>query len=623
MSKRLLLFLVLSLVSLGLCAQESVDKRVRFLRGRAESSNARMAAGANYELAKLARERRLHSDPATNDAEYPELLRRAAELGFPRAMLEMAEFYLSSKTIKNHQFALPYLVNLTKVRCSRDFTPREKFKAFYLLGYCYENGKGTRMDAARAQRFYRLASIGNSNARFVLLRNLNAGKNREPVYDLLYEICLADMEPSDLNRVDAFLAKNKMRDDFAAYLDRKSQAGDRIATMILADNLFAGGIFPQQRTKSYEYFRRAVSQGNQEAAMRLGDFHSRGQDGLAKDPAIVEKYYRQAFQNPGLRARVSARLAALAKKRLDELAAAGNKNAEEVQRWKDAYLFYLMNAGQYAEARTFIDGDVSQQFQGNDLYLKAKEYLAAGGDPKQYRERLRMAVNAGYPPAVIEYISGIERSRRTAKQSASLLQAMLSYPEEENPAWLWNVSQLYREVGEGSPLFSLEKSLFYAKKAAEQGSVDALEFLVRSYQNGNKKAGIPVDAAKSEQYRQELLKKDLQMEKVDFFREYMAHLSEKKSCSANDFALILRSIGLSPFADYAYAELLFKGDAGMNIKKDEAHAMMMLHLSARGGNFRRAVEEILRRMQANIKPNRTPDEVQQDQESISSYRSLL
>ena len=634
MLKRILLLLVFCLISADLCAQGALSKRIKFLRTRAESGDALIAANANYELARLAREKRLYPDAATNDAEYQELLGRAAGLGHVRAKLELAEFYLSSKVLRNQQLAFPYLQELIKVHPSRDmlrnkvhpsreFSLKEKFKAFYLLGYCYETGRGTHVDTVRAQKFYRLASIGNSDARFIVLRSFNKGKDREPVYELLYEICLAGMEPSDMNRVDTFLAQNKMRDAFASFLDRKSQAGDRVATMILADNLFTGGLFPQQRARALECFRRAVNQGNPEAAMRLADFHDKGLFGLAQDPAVVEKYYRQAFQDPGTRVRAAARLAEQAKKRLDALTSAENKDEAEIRRWKDAYFFYLMNAEQYAEARRFIDSDTGAQFQDKDLYLKTKEYLAAGGDPKQYRERLRMAANAGYPPAVIDFISGIESSRRTAKQSAALLRAMLAYPEEENPVWLWNISQLYREGGPENPEFSLEKSRLYAEKAAGRGNMDALEFLIQSYRDGNRLAGIPADAAKSEQYRKELLMKDLKLEKSDFFRQYADALSGKKVRTAEDFTLIFRSIGLSPYADYAYAGFLFQGDPGMKIKKDDEHAMLMLHLSARDGNFRRAVEEIIRRIQAGIKPNRTPDEVLQDQETVSYYQSLL
>ena len=117
--------------------------------------------------------------------------------------------------------------------------------------------------------------------------------------------------------------------------------------------------------------------------------------------------------------------------------------------------------------------------------------------------------------------------------------------------------------------------------------------------------------------------KDLKLEKSDFFRQYADALSGKKVRTAEDFTLIFRSIGLSPHADYVYAGFLFQGDPGMKIKKDDEHAMLMLHLSARDGNFRRAVEEIIRRIQAGIKPNRTPDEVLQDQETVSYYQSLL
>lgn len=624
MLKRILCLFVLCLFSAQLCAQESATaRRIRFLRGRAESGNSRIAANANYELARMAREKRLYPDAATNEAEYQELLSRAAGLGHPRAKLELAELHLSSKVLRNQQLAFPFLQELVKTHPSKNFTLREKFKAFYLLGHCYETGKGTRVDTVRAQRFYRLAAIGNSDARFIVLRGFNKGKEKEPVYELLYEICLSDMEPSDPARVDSFLAQNKMRDSFAAYLDRKSRAGDRVATMILADNLFFGGLFPQQRMKALECFKRAVGQGNPEAAMRLADFHDKGLFGLRQDPDIVEKYYRQAFQSPQLRVRAAARLAEQTKKRIDALAASQDKDEAKLSRLKDLYFYYLMTSEQYPAARNFIDSDSGQQFKEKDLYLKAREYHAAGGDPKQYRERIRMASNAGYPLAVIDYVSSIDVGRRTPKQSANLLRAMLVFSEDENPAWLWNISLLYREGGAENPEFSAEKSLQYAEKAASLGSVDALEYLIRSYEKGNPDAGIRADAAKSEKFRLELLARDLRQDKADFFRNYTESLEAKKVRTPEDLTMIFRSLGLSPYADYAYAGFLFRGDPGMKIKKDEEHGMLMLHLSARGGNFRQAVEEIIRRIQVGIKPNRTPDEVLQDQETISYYQSLL
>lgn len=624
MLKHALLLLGLSLISAGLCAQESAAaRRIRLLRGRAENSNSRIAAGANFELAKMARERRLHPDAATNDAEYPDLLNRAANLGHPKAKLALAEYHLSSKMLRNQQLAFPYLQDLAKIHPSKDFTLREKFKVFYLLGHCYETGKGVRMDTVRAQRFYRLASIGNSDARFIMLRNVNKGKNKEPVYELLYEICLADMEPSDPARVDSFLAQNKLRDAFADYLDRKSLAGDRSATIILADNLFFGGLFPQQMKRALECFKRAVNQGNPEAAMRLAEFHERGQFGLAKDPEIVEKYYLQAFQHSELRIRAATRLAEQTKKRIDALSASPDKDEAALARLKNLYFYYLMISEQYSVARNFIDSDPGQQFNEKDLYLKAKEYHTSGGDPKQYRERIRMAANAGYPLAVIDYISSIDVFRRTPKQSAGLLRAMLEYPEEENPEWLWNVSRLYLAGGRENPEFSAEKSLLYAEKAASRGSTNALEYLIRSYGEGNRSAGIPVDAAKSEKYRQELLAKDILLDKADFFRQFSERLVAKKVRTPDDFTMIFRSLGLSPYADYLYAGFLFQGDPGMNIRKDGEHGMLMLHLSARNGNFRQAVDEIIRRIQSGVKPNRTPDEVLLDQETVSYYQSLL
>ena len=622
MLRRVLLFLVFCLISVELCAQVPAQ-RIQSLRKRAESSDPRVAAAANYQLARLARARRLHPDAATNDREYPELLIRAAGLGYPRAKLELAEYYLASTVLRNQQLAFPLLLDLLKVHPSKRFTLREKCRATQLLAYCYETGKGVQLDPGRAYRLYRVASIGNSNARFVILRSINKGKNKEPVYELLYEICVAGMDSADQAQMDSFLAKNKMRDDFAAFLERKSLAGDRIATMILGENLFSGGLFARQRAKAMDCFKRAASQGNPDAAMRLAGFYEKGQFGLPKDPDLAMKYYLQAFQSPPLRGRAAARLAEQTKIRIDALSASPDRDEAELKHLKDAYFFYLMTSEQYPAARQFIDSDAGQQFKGKDLYLKAKEFQTAGGDPKQYRTRIRMAANAGYPLAVIDFISSIDVQRRTPKQSGALLKAILEYPEEENPDWLWNVSLLYLEGGRENPEFSAEKSLLYAEKAASRGSVHALEYLIRSYGKGKPDAGIPADPAKSAKYREELLARDIMHDKADFFRQYEESLASKPVRTPDDFTMIFRSIGLSPYADYAYSGFLFKGDPGMKIEKDQEHAMLMLHLSARGGNFRRAVEEIIQRIQAGLKPNRTADEFLQDQETVTFYQSLL
>lgn len=649
-------FFLIGFLAVFEAGAQTPDERTALLRAKAGENHP----GACYALAKLAKENRLSTDPNVNAAEYQFYLDKAAKLGYPKAMYELATGYLTGKNLMNQQLAYPYLQKLVKLRPSKSFTRRDLIESYYWMGHCLEYGKGARIDAIRAHRYYLLATIGSMNARFTILRQMMKSKKAAPVFDLLYEIYMADPEAAE-PQIEAFLAQTKLRDGMAAYLERKSAAGDIHATLLLAENFMTGGFFPLQRAKALKYYERAVEQGSGKAAMYMANLHENGLFNLDDNPETVKKYLRLAFVDPAYRREAALRLARITEKQLAELkgkdvrkeasAAARNENSQtdeltmekiaaaghidatagRQQQLREYLFYYLLIAHDYKNARAFVDSDPGLAYHAKDIVLKAKEYrmnLVPDGQPlppkyeNAYLDRMRMAYNAGYPLAVLEYWQHLKRKQ--IKDYGIRIHALLAFPWPEDPVWDLIVSDAYVAADpQRNSLYSPEKALEYLKKAAELRNVEALDRLIRIYSEGSEKYNVKKDAAEAAKYTDLILKYDISLKKPEYFAEYLRNIRNKPDKKKDDILPLFRSTGLNPFADYIAALLQFDGDKVFEIEKDPQHAMLMLHLSARDENLDQAVQEIIRRLQAGMKPNRTPDEVLLDQEMIECYKSLL
>lgn len=654
--KFFIFFLLGFLVFFEAGAQIADKEKVEQLRAKAGDNNP----DACYELAKLAEENRLSKDPNVNAAEYQFYLDKAVKLGHPKAMYELASGYLTGKNLMNQQLAYPYLQKLAKMPPSKSFTREDLIETYYWMGHCLEYGKGVRIDSIRANRFYLLASIGSMNARFTILRQMMKSKKPAPVFDLIYEIYMSDPERAT-PQIEAFLAQTKLRDAMASYLERKSSAGDIQATILLAENFMTGGFFPMQRAKAIKFYQRAASQGSGKAALYLANLHEHGLFNLDENPETVKKYLRLAFVDPDCREEAALRLARLTEKQLAELnekkankpasasrqdaneqkgdvtaekiAAAGsiNEKADKREQLKEYLFYYLLVARDYKNARAFVDSDPALAFHAKDLILKAKEYrmnMTSNGRPlspkheEAYMTRMRMACNAGYPLAVLEYWPHLKRKQ--IRDYALRLHALLAFPWPEDPVWNLMVSDAYVAANpQRNSMYSPEKAVEYLKKAAELRNVEALDRLIKMYSEGSEKYNVKKDPAQVAKYTDLILKYDIRLERPEYFNAYLRELQTKPDKKKEDILPLFRSIGLNPIADYASALFSFEGSSVFGIEKDPKHAMLMLHLSARGENLAKAVQEIIRRFQAGAKPNRTPDEVLLDQEMIECYKSLL
>lgn len=605
-------------------------EKTALLRAKAADNNP----DACYALAKLAKANKLSPDPNVNAAEYQVYLDKAVKLGHPKAMFELATGYLTGRNLMNQQLAYPYLQKLVKIHPANSFTRRDLIETYYWMGHCLEYGKGVRIDAVRAHRFYLLASIGSMNARFTILRQIMKSKNKEPVFDLLYEIYMSDPSGAE-QQIESFLAQTKLRDAMSAYLEQKSDAGDIHATLLLAENMMAGGFFPQQRKRAIRFYQLAAEQCSGKAALFMASLHENGLFNLESDPETVIRYLRLACVDPAYRREAAKHLARITEKQLAELKENKSGKPDALSGKRDRlreYLFYyLMLAHDYKKARAFVDSDPDLAYQAKDIFLKAKEYRISLApeeqplSPKQenaFLDRLRMAYNAGYPLAVLEYWKHLKK--RNIKDYAVRIRALLAFPWPESSVWNLMLSDAYVMANpQRNSMYSPEKALEYLKKAAELRNVEALDRLAGIYSNGSETYGVKKDPAQAAQYKDMILKYDISLLKPAYFTGYLENLKNKPDKKKEDLLPLFRSIGLNPLADYTAALLQFEGSADFGIRKDPQHAMLLLHLSARGDNLQQAVQEIIRRFKIGMKPNRTPDEILLDQEMIEGYKSLL
>ncbi len=630
--RNVLVVLLLVTQAVCLCAQQS--KRIEILKRLADKGSA----ASCYRLAELAKANKLAPDANTNAAEYLHYINKAVELGYPRAKLEVAVSFLTGTNLKNQQMAYPILDELVKLPISDDFSRKELITAYYWMGHCLEWSKGVPVNATRAMRYYQLASIDSTEARFALLRRYAREKDKEPVLDFLYMTFLADNTPATAEKVNQFLFRNKLMEQFADYLDRKSQAGDDMACIMLAENEWKGELFPLQRRLSMEHYDRSVKLGNHSAAMTLATIHSclnfekykmEGVEAqinygynIRKDLVKAEKYARIAMQSPRLLNDAAILMVYITGEKIK--AATGKKDEKLLAALREDMFYFLMLSEQYTKARELLNKESGAELHAKDIYLKAKEFKASmshmnKGAKEHYRDRIRMSANAGYPLAVLEYYTQKEFAKGRVMDYPRMIKAALAFPQKDNPEWLWKLAQWHIA---DSPSKSYPKALEYINQSATLGGLDALEFLIQAYRRGDARFGIKADEAKATEYFNKLIRSDCNLKKIRYFREYLASLKSKKDKTKDDLIPLFRSIGRNPQADRIYSDLLYSGDKAFGIEKNVEHAMRMLHFAARGPFIRSAVDEIIRHYEQDINRSATQDELQLNQEMMKLYQTI-
>ena len=136
------------------------------------AQEARGNANAAYRLYELAQSGQLHSRKADNDRDAQRYLSRAAELGSISARYRFALSCLSGQGVlrSGQKTSFEYLLELSKLQPSAEFTADQYFEVHALIGECYENGKGVQPNLDLAFRYYLFASVHNEKARLALAR---------------------------------------------------------------------------------------------------------------------------------------------------------------------------------------------------------------------------------------------------------------------------------------------------------------------------------------------------------------------------------------------------------------------------------------------------------------------
>ena len=392
-------------------------------------------------------------------SDYTKYMFQAANANHIPAKLEGASLMLNKEMQVNHPIAIKWLNELIRRAPHSGFTLNDIFKAYYLLGISYENGYGVRPDQALAFKHYAVASILDGDAKLALAKYFIRGtvvkKNLDSAFLLIYSAYLKDR--SQLEEIAQIVATAELINGFEKYLEKQAEYGDSDAYYLLGSNMLDGKIFAYQRLKGLTHLKKAVEMNNPHAILLMGKVLQNGLFGEEKNMEQALIYFERAFYNKSTQKEALKYLVDYEK---------------EQKNYEKAFDYYVM-ANDYEAAKELLPLlPQSPETESKDLYLKVKDYrkTLSAKDPKTpqlYQERLRMAANAGYPFAVIEYA-------KLLKDYSKLIQVMEENVRQEDPQYYYELSQYYRAGGEKNTLRNADKALYYLQEAAERFHVPAL-----------------------------------------------------------------------------------------------------------------------------------------------------
>ena len=554
------------------------------------AQEARGNADAAFRLYELAQRGQLYSRKDENDRAAQRYLNRAAELGSVAARYEFATSRLSGTgSLRSGQkTAFEYLLALSKLQPSKDFTAEQYFEVHSLIGECYENGKGVQPNLDLAFRYYLFASVQNEKARLALARIFMKGIDSIGLK--------ANLDAAMFEFFDVF-TKNEKRipeiigmlraagkvNDFSKFLERKARAGDPVAGYFLASNTFSGTIFPKEVQKSLEIYELAVRFGDLNAAIDLGDIYTFGKGFIPADEDRGYAYYDLALASADTRETAAKRM------------------LRYVEKKDDPYnLFkFLILANDLRGARNVIRRNVQMSWSAEDIYLKAKEFKDGKVRAKQYDkraqadyfERLHMASNAGYFLAVEDYFR-----EAGSREYARMIWALELDPHPADPDWLYTLSVCYRSGGEENKSRDFKKSLDYMIQAADKGHVTSMDLLVKLYTRGGARYGVPDPVPElAQKYTDMLVQHDYKLKYPSYFNAYLEELEKVEGEDYDPTSLdpAFRSVQTSPLAAMALSRIYMTGNEDFKVEKDEITALVMLHEAAANG-YEPAVRELER-----------------------------
>ena len=571
--------------------------------------------------------------------------------------------------------AYDILDDLLKVPISRDFSKENLFEAYYWMGYCLEQGKGCAIDTSSAYFYYRLASIVNTKARFAILWHLGREKDTNIPLDYLYKIYLDDSSQETLKNIRSFLNRFNLADAFAAYLDKKAKAGDPAASMMLAINQWNGDLFVKNQKQALDNFERAAKHGDAQAALKLAEIYSKIDLGNVKGLRKIniysvyrnireeydkaEYYAKKALFSAETRKDASLLMIQLIELKLKrfkktpknyrtvelpkisksgpplppvpgQVIPAGRLNkmgvdpAIRYRKLRDELFYYYMQIEDYKTARKLLNEDGGDRFHPKDIYLKAKEFRSSHdifqpGVLDQYKSRIRMAANAGYPLAVYEYYLSPDFAEGRTMNYSKLIEAALQMPYPAHSQWQWQIGMWFLQPSSDR---NPAQALACIKKAAEMRNPDALAYLMQCYEEGNAALKISANKKEAERYRKRLLEHDTRMTKSAVFADYFKKFKPDQTVKPQDFDILFRAVGHSPLATYSYAAFYFTGNKSLKINKNPEHGLNLLHYAVNGNMSEQVLAEIQKRFPQIIGTKNVDKLLHYEQKMLPLYKKI-
>lgn len=199
--------------------------------------------------------------------EAKSILQRLADRSYPFAQYYLGDGYASGLFGKNVDYGRAFTLFLAASKHGH-------VEACYRTALCYEFGWGCRIDAARAEKFYRYA----------------ASKNHPGAMLRMAKACLA-----------GHMGLGKRYREGVKWLKRAADSADiqynsgPYELGLLHETGFGDDVFPDP-SYAAQLFTKSADLGNFEASFRMGDAYEHGKLNCPRDPALSIHFYTGAAQ---------------------------------------------------------------------------------------------------------------------------------------------------------------------------------------------------------------------------------------------------------------------------------------------------------------------------------------
>lgn len=350
--------------------------------------------------------------------------RLAVANGSAVAQRKMAEFLLAGNGMERDDAEAVKLVRLAANQGDAD--------AIAILGRAYENGTGVSADAAKAVDLYHKASDAGSALGKLYLTELEA----DAQYRNGIRCLVGDGVPQDFAVARSWFEKAAAQGHVCAmeelgFFDERGLGRD------------------VDISSAMRWYEKASEQGNPVAMVGLGRIYFRGSDGVQKDYAKAEGYFKRA--------------------------AAAWKTVDEENRWKVMHAFFYLG-------RIYTEGLGVEK----DVMLGQRCHLFAA---KNGNVASAHAIAVDYEKGTDGKVKSKDRAKEWYLKCVQLLKdGKVNFADDT----ALRVIGLLYQYGDGVEK-DLEKSREWFMKSAALGNVQSLKSMGRAYLNGR---GVPKNVGK-------------------------------------------------------------------------------------------------------------------------------